>query len=324
MSEKLFDEIPAEVMSQRFPVDREPQITTMAPPVIIETACPGWQAGGKRYPAVPLTIEDQAKELVDSVKAGAAAIHVHPRNPVTGNAVIDPRQLQRVLDPVFDQVDCVTLSHTWTPKTDVDYITETAELLELGKGNKYCQGSVVLPIDYIGYKRGHHSEMSIVEGVPWLEKHGVKPIYQLYDTHAIWSLRQRVFDPGHSTWTPYILNVHLGKHHSHSVHEDPWSLQQLITNYNIVKQTVAGEKIVGVYPGGRNWLPMLVLGLLLGSQLVRVGIEDAYWVYPHKNEVIQKNSDMVKLVVTIATSLGRRVVTDAKEARQILGMTLTS
>ena len=80
---------------------------------------------------------------------------------------------------------------------------------------------------------------------------------------------------------------------------------------------------MGGYPGGRNWLPTLTMGLLLGSRLVRVGIEDAYWVYPHKDEIIEKNSDMVKPAVDLAQCLGPRAVTDADEARKILGMKLT-
>jgi len=62
----------------------------------------------------------------------------------------------------------------------------------------------------------------------------------------------------------------------------------------------------------------------MGTQLVRVGIEDCYWVYPHKDEIIKKNSDMVTLARDIAERLGRRVVTDPTEARAILGMKLTS
>jgi uncharacterized protein (DUF849 family) len=88
-------------------------------------------------------------------------------------------------------------------------------------------------------------------------------------------------------------------------------------------QSTEPESIVGVYPGGRNWLPILTLGLLLGAQLVRVGIEDCYWVYPHRNEIIRKNSDVVEMAVQIATLLGRRVVRDADEARSILGIVRT-
>lgn len=323
MKIQLSTELLAERVSEHFPVDKEPQIPTMAKPVIIESAYPGWQAGGKRFPAVPITIEDQVKEIVDSTKAGAIAVHIHPRDPKTGNAIVDPHLLKKVMDPVFDQVDVVTLNHTWAVKEEADYSSETTELLEMGKGNKYCQGSVVLPVSYLSATGAFHSKKAVIEGIKWLEAHDVKPIYQLYDTYVIWGLKQNVLDTGVSTWKPHVFNLHMGKHHSHAIHRDPWAFLQLITNYNMVKET-APDSIVGVYPGGRNWLPILVLGLMLGTQLVRVGIEDCYWVYPHKDEIIKKNSDMVKLTVDIANCLGRRVVTDANEARKILGMKLTS
>ena len=77
-------------------------------------------------------------------------------------------------------------------------------------------------------------------------------------------------------------------------------------------------------PGGRNWLPILNMGIIRGADIVRVGIEDCYWMYPHKDEVIKKNSDPVKVTVEMAQLLGRRVVTDPKEARKLLGLELTS
>lgn len=322
---KILQEISAERALAHFPVEKEERILTMDKPLIIESACPGWQVGGKRFPAVPCSIEDQSREIIDSIKEGAVAIHVHPRDPRDCVAKIDSHLLKKVLDPVFEEVgDCVTLSHTWKPAEEADYITDTKELLELGEGNKYCQGSVILPANYISSTGAVHTERSIIEGVKWLEANHVKPIYQLYDSYAIHGLQQHVFDKGLSEDKPYVFNLNLGKHHSHAVHKDPWSYLNLITNFNMVKATIEEECLIGVYPGGRNWLPILVLGLLMGAQLVRVGIEDCYWVYPHKNEIIKKNSEMIKLTVDIAKLLGRRVVTDPKEAREILGMKLTS
>lgn len=309
-----------------FPIEDEPRIPTMDKPLIIESACPGGQVGGSRFPAVPITFEDQVKEITESIKAGAVAIHVHPRDPVSGIVQYNPLLLQEVLDNVFANVgDCVTLNHSWIPihKGDVDYLTDTKELLELGEGNKYIQGSVILPV-------GRYSELNSVffsdettrQAVEWMEANGVKPIYQLYDTFNVFHF-SRYFADGTSTWKPYVLNLNLGKHHSHSIHKDPWSYLQLITNVNMVKETVP-ESIIGVYPGGRNWLPMLVMGIMMGADIVRVGIEDCYWMYPHKDELIKKNSDTVKLAVEVANILGREVVTDPDKARKILGMKLTS
>lgn len=308
-----------------FPIEDEPKINTMDKPLIIESACPGWQIGGARFPAVPITIDDQIKEISESVKAGAIAIHVHPRDPKTGIREINPFLLKEVLDGVFANVgDCVTLNHTWAPvhDGDIDYISDTEKLLELGEGNKYVQGTVILPPGRVGFARSIFTDKVTREGVQWAEAHNIKPIYQLYDTYAHFHFA-RYFSDGTSTWEPYVMNLHLGKHHSHTIHKDPWAYLQLITNVNMVKDTIP-RGIIGVYPGGRNWLPILNLGMLMGAELVRVGIEDCYWMYPHEDELIKKNSDTVKLAVELAHILHRRVVTDADEARQILGMKLTS
>ena len=322
---QLVSEFTPERVAAHFPIEKEQMISTLARPVIIESACPGWQIGGNRFPAVPCSIKDQVQETVDSIRAGAVAVHMHPRDPKTCNAQANPKLLAHILGQVFDEVgDFVTLSHTWAAKEEVDYICETEELLELGQGNKYCQGSVVLRTGHVSATGTFHPKQNVIDGVKWLEEHDVKPIFQLYDTYVLRDFKDKILDPGFATQRPFVFNLHLGKHHSHSIHKDPWSFLQLLTNYNMVLETIGQDSIVGVYPGGRNWLPVLVFGLLLGAPLVRVGIEDCYWIYPHKDDVIKKNSDMVVLVREIAERLGRRIVTDPYEARKILGLKLTS
>src|ERR1044071_4786 len=75
-----------EVVTEMFPVETEPKISTMDKPLIIESACPGWQLGEKRFPAVPVALKDQIREQVDSLRAGAVIAHIHPRDPKTGLA----------------------------------------------------------------------------------------------------------------------------------------------------------------------------------------------------------------------------------------------
>jgi uncharacterized protein (DUF849 family) len=321
---ELVSEFTPERVQAHFPVDKEEKILTMDRPVIIESACPGWQVGGNRFPAVPVSIKDQVRETVDSIRAGAVAVHMHPRDPKTGNAQANPKLLAQILGAVFEEVgDFVTLSHTWAAHQLVDYVVETAELLELGQGNRYCQGSVVLRSGHLSATGTFHPAENVKAGVKYLEDNDIKPIFQLYDTYVMWDFKRKLLDEGLVRMKPYVFNLHMGKHHAHTIHKDPWSYLQLIANYNMVLATEPGA-IVGVYPGGRNWLPILVMGLLMGTPLVRVGIEDCYWIYPHRDEVIKKNSDMVTLAREIAERLGRRVVTDPDEARQILGLKLTS
>jgi len=79
---------------------------------------------------------------------------------------------------------------------------------------------------------------------------------------------------------------------------------------------------IGLHAGGRNWLPMTVMGIMLGVDLVRIGIEDEFWASPHRDEFIRKPSESVARVVQIARLLGRDIAT-ADEAREILGIKVT-
>jgi 3-keto-5-aminohexanoate cleavage enzyme len=283
--------------------------------------------GGARSPAVPIKIADQIKAQVDSLKAGAVIAHVHARDPKTGEAQMNHKLLAEVLDGIFSKVgDRIVFTHSWypVPNSEVDCIIGTQELLELGNGNKYVQGSLLVPVGYrVREQSSYVGVKGTIEGIKWLERHGVKPVYQLIDTYSHLGFKRYVFDRGIAKSKPHILNIQIGKHEATATNRDPWSHLQLITSMNMIKENVPG-RIIGVYPGGRNWLPMVVTGILLGADIVRVGIEDCYWLYPHKDEIIKKNSDVVRMTVDLASMLGRRVVTDPKEARKILGMKLTS
>jgi hypothetical protein len=217
--------ITKDIVTEMFPVEKEDRIPTMDKPLIIESACPGWQTGGKRFPAIPISIADQIKEQVESVKAGAAIVHVHPRDPKTGRAVMDHKLLKEVLDGVFNEVgDFITMTHSWfaVPNADFDFITGTQELLELGDGNKYVQGSLIVPI---GYRTREHASFAsaeaTVEGIRWYEEHDVKPVYQNFDTYSHMGFKRFLIDQKVSKWKPYIMNLQVGKHEAHTINKDP-------------------------------------------------------------------------------------------------------
>lgn len=308
---------------QFFPVHEQEPIETMDSPVVIECAYPGWQPGGDHYPAVPDSKDEQIRELIDSVEAGAAAVHVHPRDEDGRPQWNDNDLLVETLDPVFEACgDVVTFSQGWSTGPHADYVTGVRDLLERGDGNKYCQGGVVLPPGLFG-AGSLHSMSTIKEAVRYYEANDVKPLFQLYDTHVLREIRHHLLAEDELTWDPYVLNLRMGAHHSTTTNNDPWSYFKVISELYNVRQTVE-DSIVGLYPGGRNWLPTLLLGLMAGANVVRVGIEDAYWKYPHRDDLVRKNSEVVEMTVELAEMLGREVITDFDRAREFLGMKYTS
>ena len=319
---------------------QEPKIPTMGRKLIIEASSPGhypgllWERVGiKNIP--PTSMEEQVAEIIACVKAGAAAIHTHPRDPSAprrfqarvGKARA-ARVLAEILDGVYQKVDVVPLNHAWHPKNwedlaDADFITPTKELLDLGKGNKYIQGNIVPtwvnPRSRRGLLSSWFSVDAIKEGIPYLEKNNVKPLIALHVDHFMW-FKENILDAGILRTRPHF-NIQEGKHGVNRSFADPASHLNLIATIEAVRKSVP-DCTIGIHAGGRNWLPMTVLAIMLGVDLVRVGIEDQFWAYPHKNEFIKRPVESVERVAAIAKSLGRDIATP-DQAREILGIKLT-
>lgn len=312
-----------------FPIEKEPKIGTLGKPLIIESAFPGW-ISTEVNPHIPFKTDQVAQEIIDSVKAGAAVIHVHPRDPEDGRFHrLDPKLLKATLDPVLAECpDVITWNHSWTGRADgpVDYITHTSELLSLGGGNRYVQCSVVLARDnkgvsgrvLTGYQEGGEG---IKKGVRFLEENGVKPIFQIFDTKGIEFFSQEIIGKGYAHWKPFMCCIHMGKHHACYNAKDPWSHLQLLTSLNALKAEIP-DSVIGLRAGGRNWLPITVAAITYGIEMVGIGMEDCFWMYPHKDEVMSKNAEVIRKIVTITKELGREVATP-EQTRQILKLKRT-
>ena len=316
-----------------------PRILTMDKKVVLEAAIPGWQPvwwwrerGVENLPpgadGGPTCIQEQADAIVECVKAGAAVIHTHPRDPSDGlNRIHAPKLLAEIMDRAFSEVDFITAHHTWgwdfARGWETDYVSYPRELLELGKGNKYVQCGMVMSMP--GYDQGAaiHSKRAIAEGTRFFEENRIKPMFSV-EAFAFERYKETLFDTGVARWKPYWIAVQLGKHVDQLTWQDPWSYRLTINCMEMVKRNMPGEDVfLGVHPAGRNWLPMTVVALLYGAQVVRVGLEDQFYLWPHRDDIPQKASDTVELLVRIVKDLGREVAT-VDEAREITGVELTT
>ena len=346
------------------PIEFEERISTLDKPLIIESACPGWQPkywgprelyrrepvgykeNGIRFPAVPVSLEEQARMDIEAIKAGAAAIHHHPRDPRTGISVEgNPLQTMhtelqaKIIDLVFREVDAVTIPHTWKAKgpiptewemqeqmsigqlvRGIDYITYIKEALALGKGNRYVQGAVVLWPPGHSYPPGYVE--AVQEAIRFMEANNIKPVHKLRSSYNVKEMHRVLIETGVMTQTPFVLVHDMGHPRGWPMDVDPWMPIDLITSIEQTKKRIP-DSIIGVFSGSRNWMPITMTAILAGVDLVRVGIEDCYWLYPHKDEIIESNTQVVKLIVDFAHMIGREVATP-QQAREIMGMKLTS
>lgn len=329
-------------IEEHFPAPDQPRIPTMEKKVAVEVAIPGWQPkawyeerGVHNLP--PITFDEQANAIVECVKAGAAIVHTHPRDPDTGlTAPVSPYSilprhaecLEAVMDRAFKKVDFVTAHHTWcydfSKSRAVDYITETKRLLEDGKakglGNRYVQLAMIMTMPVYTTHSAVHTVEAIQEGTKWFEDHGIKPMFSV-ESFAITRVKQHIFDNGLAKWKPYWIAIQEGKHGEDRIFGDPWSCLEVITSIGLVKEALGEDTFIGIHPAGRNWLAAATTALLCGVELVRVGIEDQFYLYPHRDDISRNASDTTKIIVSLIKALGRELATP-DDVRKRVGIKL--
>jgi uncharacterized protein (DUF849 family) len=322
------------------PIEFDEPINTINKPLILENAYPGWQSrlwgpkkmypklpvgfkeGGIRYAPVPTTEDEQVNTHLEAIKAGTACIHLHPRasNP-EASPLIEPQACARIFDQIFEQTDAITLQHTWTMKENnlIDYVSEGQEFLRLANGNRYVQGAVVLWPPTDAYPPNYTSEVQ--RGVKFMLENKIKPIHKLRSAYGVRKMKRTLIDTGIEP-PPYILVHDMGHPFGWPMDQDPWTPIDIVTSLMSTKQRIP-ESVLGVYSGGRNWLPITYTAIMAGVDIVRVGIEDIYWMYPHRDEVVKNNIQVVEKVTTFAKLIGREIASVPK-AREILDITRTS
>lgn len=328
---RKFDALSRKHLEQHFNAPAQPRVTSMAKKVAIEAAIPGWQPiswyeerGVTNLP--PVTFDDQANAIVECVKAGASVIHTHPRDPETGmTAHMDPigspksrhaQCLMEIMDRAHKDVDFVCAHHTWwgNPQkgSQADFITQTKLLLDAGKakglGNWYVESALIMTEG--NYQVGHATFdiESIQEGVKWMEANGVKPMVEV-ESFAIPRVKQHLIDTG-LLKKPFWAVIQEGKHSDdRAFGGDPWTQLEVITSLGLAKQGLGEDTFLGIAPAGRNWLTMATIALLGGIELIRVGIEDQFYLYPHRDDISRRAADTTEIIVKIARALGREIAT---------------
>ncbi len=276
-------------------------------------------AGTKKSqaPTVPYTPEEIARQVVDVARAGASIVHIHVRE-------------DKEVDGVM-QIGYKSMS--------LQKFTETVELCR-----KYCAEAGVDVIinlttsggEYEDYKRLQHlsalkpemcsfdpntinwSNSYIFENSPRflnllaqeVVKEDVKPEFEVFDTGHIDSVmyyvnKWNIPKPPH---IQFIMGV-------------GGSMPGTAENLGFLVDRLPEGATWSVSGIGKAHMPMMLAGLALGCDGLRVGLEDnvMYGKDADGNKIIATNVMLVERAVALAKLAGREIAT-AQEAREILGI----
>jgi uncharacterized protein (DUF849 family) len=278
---------------------------------------------------LPVTPTEIADAAIEAGEAGASIVHVHVRDPETGEPITDLDLFREVAERIAAESDVVIQpttggAPTMSPEERVSVVPELEP--EMASCNMGSINFGLYPLLDRYDEFDHDWEPEYLEGtrdlvfkntfqdletvLPIFEESGTKPELECYDVGHLYNAKH-MLDRGYLS-TPLHLQFVLGIHGG--IGADPDNLQHMI---RIADKLFGDDYSCSVIGAGRNEFP-------LGSQMVsqgghvRVGLEDNLYLGPGRKA--RSNAELVEKMVRLTDDLTGREVATPAEVREFLGL----
>ena len=286
--------------------------------VIISCAVTGAGDTTSRSNLVPVTPRQIADSAIEAAKAGAAVVHVHVRDPQTGQGSRDPALFKETVDMIRDSgVDMIInltagMGGDWVPSEGdpslpgpgTDMIGPEARLAHVVE----CKPDIC-SLDCGTMNFG--GNYTYINTAPYLrtmakivQELGVKPELEVFDLGQVRLARSLIEDG--LIDAPPMFQICLGI---------PWGAGADTETMAAMKQALPADAIWAGFGISKMQMPMVAQAILLGGN-VRVGLEDNIYL---DRGVLASNGMLVERAVEIIERMGARVLGPDK-ARSKIGL----
>ncbi|WP_342133444.1 3-keto-5-aminohexanoate cleavage protein [Hydrogenophaga sp. OTU3427] len=294
--------------------------------IIISCAVTGAIHTPSMSPHLPVTADEIAEASIAAAQAGAAIIHLHARDPVTGKPDQRPEAFLPFLHKIRHDCDAVVnLTTGGSPYMSVQERMLPAKVLkpEIASMNMGTMNFGLFPMLQRFTEFKHEWERPYLEGSKdlifrntygdletvfnELGPNQTRYEFECYDTAHLYNLAH--FAERGLVKPPYFIQTVFGILGGIGSHPD-----------DVMHMKRAADRLFGddyrwsVLGAGRSQMSVAAMAASMGGN-VRVGLEDSLWIGPGK--LARSNAEQVRQVRTILEGLGLEIATPA-EARDIL------
>lgn len=295
--------------------------------VIITCAVTGSIHTPTMSPHLPVTPEEIARQSVDAAKAGASILHLHARNPETGQPTADPDVFMQFLPRIKEQCDAViNITTGGSSLMTLEQRLAAPNLVEpeMASLNMGSMNFGLFPM-----KRRHSEwkfdwEPRLLDATREVifkntfadieqvfsqlgDRCGTRFEFECYDTGHIQTLafylREGIIKP--PVFVQFVMGV-LG-----GIDSSPESLMQMKATAD---RLLGNDYRFSVLSAGRLQIPLATIGAIMGGN-VRVGLEDSLLI--GRGELAPDNASQVAKIRRVLEELGYEIATP-DEARQML------
>lgn len=289
--------------------------------VFVTCAVTGAGATTDKSPHVPVTPRQIAESAIEAARAGAAAVHIHVRDPATGAPARDPRLYREVVERIRASDVDVVINLTAGMGGDL-VLGDVERPLPLGRGTDMAGATerlahirdllpevCTLDCGSMNFAQGDYvmtnTPAMLREMARQVQAMGVRAELEVFDTGHLVLARQMIQDG--LIDDPVMIQLCMGI--PYGAPDDPTTLMSLVHN-------LPAGCVFSAFSIGRMQLPYVAMAVLAGGN-VRVGLEDN--IYLARGQ-LATNAQLVERAVAILAGMNVRVLGPA-EMRERLKLT---
>jgi len=286
--------------------------------IFITCAVTGNHTTRQQHPGLPVTPSEIAEAALGAAEAGAAAVHIHVRDPHSGAPSMDIALYEQVVEEIRRANPALIINLTTGPggrfqPSEHDPAQPGPRTNLLAPERRVEHIARIKPdiatLDLNTMVFGREVVINIPENLRRMagvmKQAGARPEIELFDTGDIVLLHDLIADG--TLEAPPLCSLVMGIKYGFAP-----TIEMLL----LARSLLPGGSIWTGFGTGRHAFPLLAQAVLAGGN-VRVGLEDA--VYLSKGMLAPSNAALVEKGRRIAEDLGADIATPA-EARAMLGL----
>lgn len=249
-------------------------------------------------PITPAEIRNSARECL---QAGASTVHIHVRDD-NGYNVLSLDRFSEVIKPLKAEYPDLSVDGCLVPALEGEW----AEMKRVFAAKLLDGAPINTTATYIGDSLFAKPAPVMIEKVRLINEAGAVPEIAVYTdgdvSNADRFLIKSGLIQGPAFWL--ILPALPGC----SPMENPRQMVEGLTRTVTTIRDIDPDGVIMVCAAGRASMYVATLAAAMGLH-IRVGMEDTYWLWPHRDDRIQSNAQCFNLAAKLAEVLGRRVAT---------------
>lgn len=258
-------------------------------------------------PLTPAAIRDSAMEVLD---AGASTVHIHVRDD-QGYNVVSLERFEAVIDPLKKKYPDLAVDGCLVPALDGEW----EEMQRVLDSKLLDAAPVNATATYIGDSLFVKPAPILMEKTRLITESGAVPEIAVYTDGDVSNADRFLIKSG-LIKTPAVWLI-LPALPGCSPMDNPRQMIEGLTRSVAAIRDIDPDAFIMVCAAGRAAMYVATMAALMGLH-IRIGMEDTYWLWPHRDDRIESNAQAYGIAAKLADVIGRPVATPA-EYRKMIG-----